>query len=563
MGRYQARDIYEEEYEADERTCAAVGSTPPSYDDQFEDRTRSARESYVALEGIENRSGERASVRPSARDSQAPEGRYSHVAASEIARRSFVAPAEIEGERSPAMRARRQSFVDQSELLPTPVRPSHVAASERPRASHVAASERPRASHVAASERPSAMPGPLPTPPRSGRRNSYVASSERADFASSVPDAEEVTSYREPPRASKRPSQHPVREESYAPAIESGEIEEVVSKQPERSERRSKRPSQPAPEERSRPVDYEALKQYLFADVAPSSAEAAAMSAEDRSVSMQTPVATFDPRAKATNKAFRPAMHSMAPHSMPLSTPPSRPASRPEIAPAARISHNAFRPQLVTGPQLSTVPPHFRQPMMTGPQFPGAQAPVGNDSYVDSSWIVPTPQFPANTAPATESGGFKITFAFIAAALTAIAALTVMVGAIVFIRSEDAPLMTPGPITDAVKTDTAKADKPVEKPVVAPVVVVAPVIAEKKAEKPVVAEKKTEKPVVVAEKKTEKPVVAEKLVAKKKPAAVPTTSNDDDEDDAPPPPKKTAKKTASDKTVEAMLADLQEQQLNR
>ncbi|MFO0741058.1 MAG: hypothetical protein U0270_34485 [Labilithrix sp.] len=493
MGRrHHAEELFEDEYQEEERTRAAV-SVVPSYDDQFEDRTRSARESQLALEGLA-RSAERA-------------------------RAAFVAPAELEGERSPAMRARRQSFVDASELLPTPHRPSYVAPSERSeRRSRVERVERNDRSDR--SERASIAPGPVPAPPTPrGSRFSFVASSERADFASSAPDAEEVTNYRplsappsqrasQHPASSRRASQHPVRESTYAPTIESSEIEEIPS---------AKRASAPAPEEQSRPVDYEALKRYLFDDVPAGSPEAAAMSPEDRSVSMQTPIATLAPRA--TNKAFRPAMHSI----------------RPEIAPAARISHHAFRPQ-----------------MMTGPQLPAMNAPVAQDSYVDSSWIVPTPAF-ANAAQAGERGSLKITLSFIAAAMTAVAALSVMIGAILFIRSEDpAPTFTPAAqLPAAAPVEVAKQPEPAK--TVTPAVVVQPTPATPATPVASAADKSTKK---VVEK-----IAVEKTETPKKKKSAPAAQSDEDDDAPPPPPKK--KKTASDKSVEALLADLQEQQLNR
>lgn len=541
MGRrHQAEELFEDEYQEEERTRAAV-SAVPSYDDQFEDRTRSARESQLALEGLA-RSAERA-------------------------RAAFVAPAELEGERSPAMRARRQSFVDASELLPTPHRPSYVAPSERSeRRSRVERVERSDRS-----ERASIAPGPVPAPPTPrGSRFSFVASSERADFASSAPDAEEVTNYRplsappsqrasQHPVSSRRASQHPARESTYAPTIESSEIEEIPS---------AKRASAPAPEEQSRPVDYEALKRYLFDDVPAGSPEAAAMSPEDRSVSMQTPIATLAPRA--TNKAFRPAMHSI----------------RPEIAPAARISHHAFRPQMhsqmpgaVTPVAPSAVPAQlgvmptipqpmapmsvapatrvshhaFRPQMMTGPQLPAMNAPVAQDSYVDSSWIVPTPAFP-NAAQAGERGSFKVTLSFIAAAMTAVAALAVMIGAILFIRSEDpAPTFTPAaqlpasaPVEVAKQPEPAKTVTPAVVVEAAPAAPAAPAVPSTPA---------------ASTKKVVEKVAVEKTETPKKKKSAPAAQSDEDDDAPPPPPKK--KKTASDKSVEALLADLQEQQLNR
>jgi hypothetical protein len=348
-----------------------------------------------------------------------------------------------------------------------------------------------------------------------------------------------------------------VRESTYAPAIESCEIQEIAP---------AKRPSSmPPAEERSRPVDYDALKRYLFDDVPANSPEAAAMSREDRSVSMQTPVATLAPRS---------AMRSI----------------RPEIAPGARISHHAFRPQMHSqmpgavapvsasaAPKLAqlasspTVPSPvmpmsearkshiaFRPPMMTGPQMP-MMAPVQNDSYGNSSWIVPTPPFASSPLRDTSAtlGGFKITLSFLAAAVTAVAALAVMIGAILFMRTEDAPMAT------TTATAAAKVEMPVEAPVAAPVAVAAtPTVAATTA--PTVA------PVAKADKteKTETP-------KKKKVVAQQPKDADDDEADAPappPPPKKTDKKadkvektakTSTDKNLERMLADLGEEQLKR
>jgi hypothetical protein len=492
MGRrYQAEELYEDEYQEEDRTRAAVSSVP-SYDDQFEDRTRSARESHLALEGL-------------ARSAERP-------------------------------RAARRSYVDAEELLETPARPSFVAPSER--RSHVERSERPRQI---------SSPGPVPAPPTPrGSRYSFVASSEREDFASSIPDAEEVTSFREQPLP-RRASQHPVRESTYAPAIESSEIEELAP---------LKRGEQ------SRPLDYDALKRYLFDDVPAGSPEAAAMSPEDRSVSMQTPVATRPSR--------RPAMRS----------------SRPEIAPGARISHHAFRPQMhgavapvsaSAAPQLAQLanlptvaspimppPPAsetrpseiaFRSPMMTGPHMPMMAAPVQTDSYVDSSWIVPTPPFPSSSSPIRQTvataAGFKITLSFAAAAVTAVAALVVMIGAILFMRSEDAPTAT--------ATAAAKLEAPVEAAPVVVSTVAAPVVV------PTVAAPAVTAPVAKVE-KTETPK-KKKVVAQQ-----PKVADDEDEDDAPapapPPPskkmeKKAEKKAPSDKNLERMLADLGEEQLKR
>jgi hypothetical protein len=555
MGRYEAEELYEDEYEADERTRAAVSGVP-SYDDQFEDRTRSARESYVALEGLE-RSGAR---------------RASGVAASEIARRSFVAPAEIEGDRSPAMRARRQSFVDPSELIATPARPSFASAASA-RDVRASAPEipppSPRRSQIPRSERPVSAPGPLPAPPTPrASRHSYVASSERGEFASSV-DADEVTTYRP---ISQRPAalSQPVGESTYAPVIESTEIEEVAA----------------APEERSRPVDYDALKRYLFDDVPPSSPQAAAMSPEDRSVSMQTPVAAIGPRA--THKAFRPAMHSIHPN-------------RAEIAPAARISHNAFRPQMHSQmPAPASTPNPTTAPLAPAPFAPFGSvpaaarishnafrpqmpmnAPVQQDSYVDSSWIVPTPPFPSNAQPMRETATFKVTLSFVAAAMTAVAALAVMIGAILFIRSEDAPT---APTTTVAHAPAAaemlpkaampvQTSTPVQTPLAAPVQtataekVAAPekiAPTEKVVVSAKVADAKPSETKLVETKPAEAKPVETKPATKKKAPAVAQSDDDDEEAPAPAPkPAKKASKTAADKSVEQMLAELGEEQLRR
>ena len=582
MGRrYEAEALYEDEYQEEECTRAAISGAPygvPSYDDQFEDRTRSARESHVALEGLA-RSAERA-------------------------RAAFVAPAELEGERSPAMRARRQSYIDAAELEGSPAmrarRQSYVDASELiatpQRPSFVTPSE--RRSRVERSEAAIPTPGPIPSPPTPrASRHSYVASSERADFASSAPhadaDADEVTSYRERPQSQRPQSQHAVRESTYAPAIASSEIEEVVAT--------------PAPVERNRPVDYEALKHYLFDDVPADSPEAAAMSREDRSVSMQTPVATFAPRA--THKAFRPAMHSIRPeiapaarishHAFRPSTAPASPVPspmpqavspvpspmpammqpQPSVAPAARVSHHAFRPPMMTGPQLMAMPQPMSAPQqrMSAPQ--PMSAPVQQDSYIDSSWIVPTPPFPSSTPPAREPGTFKLTLSFVAAAVTAVAALTVMIGAILFVRSEDTPSTPPAPAAQFPAAQFPEAHlaaaqdltaPPAQPPAAQPPTAQSPATQAPAAQNPAaqLPPATTAAPAtpIVAAKKPEKTASADKpeTPKKKKPAVVAPSDDDEDEDDAPPPPpKKKQAKTAADKSVEAMLAELGEEQLKR
>jgi hypothetical protein len=530
-----ANHMYAEEYVEEEATRTAEPRTP-SYDDELEDRTRSARESALELEGL-----------ALARSGQRP------------ARQAFVAPAELEGERSPAMRARK-SFVDPSELVPTNAsRPSFAAipeASERrlsrpshhPRVSQVEASER-RASHVDRSERrsvrpsqvanserrsvvPSVRPPPPPAPPTPrASRASYVASSERgADFASSVP--------------SSRPLARPASAPSYSSdevtshRIASAEIEEVK------------------PASAAKPADYEALK-HLFDDVEHDSPAAAAMSKDDRSVSMRTPVqpmlpppprSSVAPAARMSHAAFAPA----------------------SVAPAARASHLAFRPPMAAmmGQPLAQTEMHpvaqlpsmYTMPLAQNPARPSMPSAPGNkDSFIDSSWIVPTPRHATVQAP-LQASPFKLTVSFIAAALTAIAALAVMVGAIVFIRSEDAPAMAaqqamavpaavdapaapaPQATTPVVETPAALPNAKVEesKPVVlAPVPTVAPK-AKKKAPKIAVAA-----PVAADASDDEVPAKPAKPAASAAPA------------------KKTAKETANDKAMAQVLADLGEQQLKR
>ena len=168
----------------------------------------------------------------------------------------------------------RQSFVDASELLPTPHRPSHVAPSERSeRRSRVERVERNDRNDR--SERASIAPGPMPAPPTPrGSRFLLRRLQRRADFASSAPDAEEVTNYRPlsaPP--SQLASQHrrrPAARPAPGPRVDLRAHDREL-----RDRGRSLREARLPPLRRkSRAARSTTLRRYLFDDVPAGSPEA-------------------------------------------------------------------------------------------------------------------------------------------------------------------------------------------------------------------------------------------------------------------------------------------------
>jgi len=221
---------------------------------------------------------------------------------------------------------------------------------------------------------------------------------------------------------------------------------------------------------------------------------------------------------------------------------------------------------------------------------PALAMPVREESSpsVDGMWIVPTPPHVAVTSRGRASAandGFKITLSFLAAALTAIAALVVMVGAVIFVRTDTKSgaqaadqTEAPEPAVDAIPTAVPA---PPQQPV-AVVTNVAPTQAsggmanantrgDQTAALPPTAMAAAPPAVDPTLAKTDAPK-SDKPAAKKRkrtaPAAAvkPVPTDEDGEEEETPAPKTAAKKPApktGDKDVEKVLADLQEQQLRR